>query len=312
MYKTDHVQIPRRPAIILGLSVSLLDLEKRLGTGLWLVGFARDSGTWPMSELSLPYVIHSDEECERLELQARLANIQGHLKHLPISPKDRVLDVGCGSGSMARLIARSFPSTEVIGVDVRQQYLDFAKATARDQGIGNVTFRSGDVFDLPFEDASFDIVWSKYLLQWLKEPKSALAELKRITKPGGLVVSCDYVGFATEHFPIAPELDRQLRDIMAALVDCNIGRKVAPYMTALGFRDVQVEMETDTLFTVIGSIDAERRLNWEKQLQAARSQVIRIVGSEASADQLFKNLLAHYDDPATCSFTTLYFTRGRV
>ena len=48
-----------------------------------------------MSEHSRLYAIHSDEECERLELQARLANIQGHLRHLPIAPNARVLDAGC-------------------------------------------------------------------------------------------------------------------------------------------------------------------------------------------------------------------------
>jgi SAM-dependent methyltransferase len=133
---------------------------------------------------SLPYVIHSNEECERLELQARLANIQGHLRHLPISANDRVLDVGCGSGSMSRLIARSFPQAEVVGVDLREQYVDFAKARSRDEGIRNVTFRGGDAVALPFADASFDVVWTKYLLQWLKEPKSAVAELKRVAKPG--------------------------------------------------------------------------------------------------------------------------------
>ena len=99
---------------------------------------------------------------------------------------------------------------------------------------------------------------------------------------------------------------------MAALVDGNIGRKVAAFMISLGFRDVSVEMETDTLFTVIGSIDAERRWNWEKQFQAARPHLIQIVGSEAEADRLIERFLAHYDDPATCSFTALYFTGGRV
>ena len=72
-----------------------------------------------MSDQSLPYVIHSDEECERLELEARLADIEGHLRHLPIAGAHRVLDVGCGSGSMSRLIARSFPEVEVVGVDAR-------------------------------------------------------------------------------------------------------------------------------------------------------------------------------------------------
>jgi ubiquinone/menaquinone biosynthesis C-methylase UbiE len=161
-------------------------------------------------------------------------------------------------------------------------------------------------------DASFDVVWTKYLLQWLKEPKRALAELKRVTRPGGFVVSCDFVGFAIEHFPIGPEFDRQVRHVMAMLVDCDIARKVAPFMISLGFRDVRVDIATDTIFTVIGSIDAERRSNWEKQFQAARPHLIQIIGSEAAADRFVASFLANCDDPTTCSFTALHFTRGYV
>ncbi len=199
-----------------------------------------------------------------------------------------------------------------MGVDVREQYLDFAEALAREERVDNLSFKRGDVFDLPFADGSFDVVWTKYLLQWLKEPKAALAELKRVTKPGGFVVSCDYVGFGTEHFPVTPDFDREIREVMDALVDCNVGRKVAPFMISLGFHDVKVDIETDTLFTVVGSIDAERRWNWEAQFQAARTHIIQLLGSAAKADRLIARLLAHYDDPATCSFTALYFTRGRV
>jgi ubiquinone/menaquinone biosynthesis C-methylase UbiE len=111
-----------------------------------------------MSEYSRPYAIHSDEECERLELQARLANIEGHLRYLPVSPRDRVLDAGCGSGSMSRLIARTYPQADVVGVDLRERYLDFARSRASAEDIRNLTFRSADVFALPFADASFDVV----------------------------------------------------------------------------------------------------------------------------------------------------------
>jgi SAM-dependent methyltransferase len=236
-----------------------------------------------MSEQSLPYVIHSDEECERLELQARLANIEEYLRHLPLAGAHRVLDVGCGSGSMSRLIARAFPDVEVVGVDIREQYLDYARARARAEGIRNLTFESADVFALPFPDESFDLVWSKYLLQWLREPKAALAEFKRVTKSGGHVVSCDYAGFMVEHFPIDPELERKVREVTALLVDVNIGRKVPAYMIALGFRDVQVAIETDTLFTVIGRIDKDRRRNLEIQFQAMRPHLIKILGRKPTS-----------------------------
>ena len=263
-----------------------------------------------MSEHSRPYVIHSDDECERLELQARLAKIEQHLQYLPVSPRDRVLDAGCGSGSMSRLIARSFPDADVTGVDLREQYLDYAKRRARSEHLENVQFQFADVFALPFADASFDVVWTKYLLQWLKEPKRALNELKRVTRPGGVVVSCDFASFAIEHFPVNPEFDREVRRVMTALVDCDIGRKVASFMISLGFRDVHLEVAVDKIFTVIGQIDAERRWNWEKQFQAARPHLIQIIGSEEAADRFVTNFLGIYDDPATSSITTLHFTTG--
>jgi ubiquinone/menaquinone biosynthesis C-methylase UbiE len=265
-----------------------------------------------MTEYSRPYAIHSSEECERLELQARLADIEGHLRHLPVSPRDRVLDAGCGSGAISRLIARTYPQADVIGVDLREQYLEFARARARAENIQNLMFRAADVFDLPFPAATFDVVWTKYLLQWLKEPKRALEELKRVTRPGGIIVSCDFASFAVDHFPVTPEFNRQARHVISALVDCDIGRKVAAMMISLGLREVNVETETDKIFTVIGRIDAERRWNWERQLQAAHLYLVQIIGSEADADQFVVDFLRNYDDPATCSITTLHFTQGYV
>jgi SAM-dependent methyltransferase len=265
-----------------------------------------------MSEHSRPYAIHSNEECERLELQSRLANIEGHLRYLPVSLRDRVLDAGCGSGAISRLIAYTYPQAEVIGVDLREQYLDFARTRARSENIQNLTFRAADVFDLPFPDATFDVVWTKYLLQWLKEPKRALRELKRVTRPGGIIVSCDFAGFAVEHFPVTPQFNEQARRVFSALVDCDIGRKVSAMMISLGLSDVKVETENDKIFTVIGRIDAERRWNWEKQLQAARPHLIQIIGSDQGADQFVADFLRNYDDPATCSITTLHFTQGYV
>jgi SAM-dependent methyltransferase len=210
------------------------------------------------------------------------------------------------------MLARSFSGAEVMGVDLRQQYLDFAAQRAQAEGLGNLTFRQGDAFALPFADASFDVVWTKYLLQWLRDPGRALAEMKRVTKPGGLVVSCDFAGFAIDHVPISPKFERRVREVMAGLVDCEIGRKVAPLMISLGFGDVRVDMERDPIFTVIGRIDPQRRWNWEKQWQAARPQLSRIVASDVAADEFINSFLSYQDDPATCSFTVLYFTRGRV
>ena len=90
------------------------------------------------------YAIHTDEECERLEAQALLADVSDHVKHIPAQPGMRILDAGCGSGSMAREIAKAASGSLVVGIDVRDKYLDFARRRAEAKGLRNLTFETGD------------------------------------------------------------------------------------------------------------------------------------------------------------------------
>jgi SAM-dependent methyltransferase len=256
------------------------------------------------------YAIDSDVEHERLEAQAALAGIADHLRHVPLRPGARVLDAGCGSGAMARLMAGACPEAAVTGLDRRPAYLAFAADRAEAEGLANVEFVAGDLFALPFADASFDVVWTKYVLQWLAEPTAALAELKRVLRPGGVLVSADFDGFMVEHFPVDPNFDAAAKRLMPQLVDPEIGRKVAGHLLALGFIGVDVVIEHDRVFTVIGAIDGERRRNWEVQWRAARPRCAQILGSEAAADRFFATFFAHHDDPMTATWTSLYVTRA--
>lgn len=137
-----------------------------------------------MSGGSKTYVIDSDQEPLRLERQAELADITLHLPYIPLDGARNILDVGCGSGSMTRLLAKSAPQANVVGVDTNKQYLDFARRKATEENLQSIEFREADAFSLPFADQSFDVVWSKYLLQWLNEPKKALAAFQRVTRAG--------------------------------------------------------------------------------------------------------------------------------
>lgn len=119
----------------------------------------------------MPYAIHSTTECDRLERQAALAGLSDHLRFVPVTPQARILDAGCGSGSMTPLLASTHTDANVVGIDLRPDYIAYARDRAEREGLKNIDFRAGDIFRLPFQDASFDVVWSKYVLQWLKEPQ---------------------------------------------------------------------------------------------------------------------------------------------
>lgn len=257
------------------------------------------------------YAIDSDDECERLEAQALLAPVSAHLKHVPALPGMRILDAGCGSGSMAREMAKTFPSSNVVGVDLRDKYVDYARKRAGEEGLKNLSFEAADVRSLPFPDASFDIVWTKYLLQWVAEPVRAMQEFVRVLKPGGLLVSANFDGFVVINEPPDPALQPLIDLFFNRVVDPFIGRKMAGMCHQCGMVDIAVTMETDRVFTVVGKIDPTRRRNLEVQWAAARGHAVGLFGSEALADAYNDKFFAYQDRPDTATYCTLYVVTAR-
>jgi ubiquinone/menaquinone biosynthesis C-methylase UbiE len=256
------------------------------------------------------YAIHSDSECERLEAQALLAGVSDHVKHLPVRPGMRILDAGCGSGSMAREIAKAASGSAVVGVDLREKYVDYARRRAQTEGLQNLTFEAGDVRTLPFPDAAFDIVWTKYLLQWVAEPMRAVREFVRVLRPGGVLVTANFDGFAVTHEPPDPAIQPMAEFVFGGLVDPFIGRKMAGMCRIAGLVDIDAKMEADRVFTVVGKIDPRRRRNWEVQLSAAANRISELLGSKALADAFIEKFIAYQDRPDTATYCTLYIVNG--
>ena len=104
-------------------------------------------------------------------------------------PSDTVLDVACGPGILAGAFARV--AKHVTGIDITPAMLDRARMLQKEQGLDNVTWRQGDVLPLPYPDASFTIVTSRFAFHHFLDPKSVLAEMKRVCAPGGTVLVID-------------------------------------------------------------------------------------------------------------------------
>ena len=104
-------------------------------------------------------------------------------------PEDTVLDVACGPGLVVAAFARVV--RHATGIDITPAMLDRARAHAAQQGLTNVTWHLGDVQPLPWPDASFSIVSSRFAFHHFLEPLSVLREMARVAKPGGRVVVVD-------------------------------------------------------------------------------------------------------------------------
>lgn len=107
-----------------------------------------------------------------------------------VRPGMRVLDLGSGTGYPALLAAQTVRTNgQVIGVDLAAQMLDAARRKATSLKLSNLTFQTGDVTSLPFEQASFDAVTTRFCLMFLPEIQKAVTEIARVLKPNAWLAS---------------------------------------------------------------------------------------------------------------------------
>lgn len=107
------------------------------------------------------------------------------LPHL--RPGMRLLDCGCGPGSITVGLAGVVAPGEVVGVDIGPVQVEVARALAAAEGVANARFEVGSVYALPFPDASFEAAFAHTVLEHLADPVAALREVRRVLKPGGVI-----------------------------------------------------------------------------------------------------------------------------
>jgi malonyl-CoA O-methyltransferase len=109
---------------------------------------------------------------------------------------NNVLDVGCGSGTMTMQLAARLPLAEIDAIDISLGMLEVAVETHDNP---RVSFYEGDAEAIPFEEKSFDLVYSNFMLQWCPDPVRALTEMRRVLRRGGqLVLSLPGTGTLNE------------------------------------------------------------------------------------------------------------------
>jgi malonyl-CoA O-methyltransferase len=106
------------------------------------------------------------------------------------APPRAVLDLGAGTGVGALAIKQRFRRATVTAADIAAPMLEMARQRSRFWR--PIRCVEADARKLPFEDASFDVVFSNLMLQWLQPPDAALAEIRRVLRPGGLLLASSF------------------------------------------------------------------------------------------------------------------------
>jgi ubiquinone/menaquinone biosynthesis C-methylase UbiE len=231
-----------------------------------------------------------------------------HLAPL-LKPGMVLLDVGCGPGTittgLADLVAAPDGSGGATGLDRSEDVIAEARRRAAEAGVANVAFEAGNVYDLPFEDASFDVAHTHQVLHHLADPVAALREMRRVVRPGGLVSLREADYSAMSWHPAASALDEWLRvyDSLSRSngAEPNAGRHLLEWTLAAGFEPGDLTPSASTWIYATPERRRQFGSNWaERVLHSNYAEQALEVGlaSRAELDAIARGWHEWAEDPS--------------
>ena len=195
------------------------------------------------STLGTPYYTTGYKE-EYIEFLSR-RDVGSHAAHLIpyLKPGLRVLDFGCGPGTITVDLAKIVGPGEVHGIDMEASQIAIARSSAEEGGHDNVTFHVGDATDLPFDNDFFDIAHCHSVLMFVPNTRALLTEVMRVLKPGGIISSRETIIDSSFLEPAFYRLD-DLWELYSNFVRSDdghpdMGKEMKDHILKAGFMDVR-------------------------------------------------------------------------
>lgn len=218
-----------------------------------------------------------------------------------LSPAARVLDAGCGTGEISSRLAKLFPESDVLGIDIVDSHLELAR-TRYSALSPRLHFEHQSIFELPMPDDTFDLTVCRHVLHAIPHADRALAELARVTRPGGtLHLICEDYGML--HFRRAGAFDPAdfwhvgpMQFGAATQTDLHIGRNAFGLFAAQGLEAIAVDYAVVDTLRVPRETFAAILEAWRDGYLESIEELTEFSSSAASA--YFEDMIANVRDPA--------------
>lgn len=191
---------------------------------------------------------YSEEFRQMLNRRSARTHAAYLLPHL--SSGQKLLDFGCGPGTISVGLAQAVEPGELHGIDMEESQIDLARAAAAAGGHANATFHVGDVTELPFEDDTFDVAHCHAVLMHIPDTSAALAEVRRVLKPGGIIACREAIVASSFLEPGSAEIDRAWA-VFANLLSANdghpqLGKELKATLLRAGFEQIRPSFSFDS------------------------------------------------------------------
>ena len=206
-------------------------------------------GSTPDSQYTMGY---TDEFRRLLDRRSAATHAFHLLPHL--RPGMKLLDFGCGPGNISVGLADRVAPGEFHGIDMEESQVELARSAAKSGGHGNMAFQVGNVYDLPFEDDTFDVAHCHAVLMHVPNTQAALAEVRRVLKPGGIIASREVIVASSFLEPEAPDI-KNAWGVFEELLKANgghpqFGKELKSALLEAGFNDIRVSMSFESFSSV--------------------------------------------------------------
>jgi SAM-dependent methyltransferase len=259
---------------------------------------------------SRSYIMDDPREGQRLLDKVDAASWISKYLEQHLKDAKTILSVGCGPGVFLPELAAMRPNAEFVGVDLSAERIHDAELRLR--GVPNARAQIGDAQALPFESGSFDLVFCRFLMEYLPDKPRALQEMARVSRSGGKILLQDLDGQLVWHSPEDPGLQQTIERVVSRLAttgfDPFVGRKLFNLCFEAGLFDIKVQVDPYHLYA--GCIDEDQLCLWQTKLEIARPQLKKVLGSDEAAVKYSEQFLAYLRRPDTLTYSCLFTVVG--
>jgi ubiquinone/menaquinone biosynthesis C-methylase UbiE len=244
----------------------------------------------------------ADESMVRtLDAQARAIWPQEEplLRQYKLPTRPRILDAGCGTGEGSSRLAEMFPQAQVLGIDIIESHLELARERYAKLA-PRLKFEYASIFELGLGDGTFDLTVCRHVMHSIPHPERVVAELARVTKPGGYlhIIAEDYGMLQFQRATPDPnefwyETPRHFTEKTGA--DLFIGRNISGFMAGAGLKDVRIDYIVVDTLRVPRETFAQIITAWRDGYAGPIGELTPI--SKERAISYFNQMIANIRDP---------------
>lgn len=256
------------------------------------------------------YIMEDERESDRLIRKVDIPKFVSRYLKRYLSNSLKILDVGCGPGHISAQIAEMYPGSEVTGIDISRQRINDGLAYC--ERFKNLNLHCADAVSLPFEDNTFDFVFARFVLEYIKDTQKAVQEIIRVCKKGGRVLLQDLDGQLLWHYPedrqLLESINSALNILKATGFDPFVGRKLYTLAYNSGLNNIKVGAESYHLYA--GKIDQYNYQNWQMKFEI----IIKYLTGSISANQLEKTkteFLNYFSREDSLTYSVVFTVSGR-